>query len=408
MASSRGGAAFVLLYVGFTFLVGLPILLGEFALGRRARLSPPGALRAVLGRHWIGLGGFYLLISVVIFAFYSVIAGWALRYTLETAFVGLPDDPAAHFAGLASGPVAAGYHLAFVGLTAGVVALGVRGGIERAGLVLMPALFLILVGLALWAATLPGASEGYAFYLAPDFGALGDPGTWAAAAGQAYFSLGVGVGLMVTFASYLDDRHALPVEGGIVAVSDFSVALFAGLVIFPVVFAFGLSEGVVGLGADQAEGVLFIALPAAFEAMGGAGRFIGLLFFTALTVAALTSTISMLEIVVSSLVDETDLSRPRAAGLVGGGVAVLGLLPAFSLQALGTMNVLAGDVALGIGAFLLTLGVGWFMDDPVSELARGAPRWIRPWLPGWHFAVRWVAPVVTGGVLFLMIRDLVG
>lgn len=403
--ASSGGAAFVLLYIGLTLLVGVPLLMSEMAIGRRMKLSPIGALRGAIGPAWVPVGYLFVIAGFVIFSFYAVIAGWAVRYGLEALVFGLPADPAQHFRDIATGVPAAIYHVAFVAVTVAVVMAGVKKGIEKAALILMPMLFVILVGLAIWAATLSGASEGYQFYLSPDFSLLLDPKTISDAAGQTYFSLSLGMGAILTFASYMGRGHNLGKESIIIASADFSVAFLAGLVVFPVVFALGFSDQIIGLTASDAEGVLFIALPGAFAAMGAWGRIIGVLFFFGLSVAALTSTISLLEVVVSSVIDEWKIPRAKASLLMGGGIAIAGIAPAMSLNILGQMNSIAGELFLALGAFLTVIAVGWIMDDPVSELADGASPFIRKMLPIWYGVVRYVLPVITGGVLVIMIQS---
>ncbi len=268
----------------------------------------------------------------------------------------------------------------------------------------MPLLLGILVLLAIWAGTLDGAGAGYSYYLAPDFGALSDPRTIADAAGQAYFSLSLGMGALITFASYMGKGNDLGKESAIVAFADFAVAFIAGMVVFPVVFALGFDNLVIGLGPTESEGVLFIALPAAFQSMGALGRLLGVVFFFALSVAALTSTISLLEVVVSSVIDEFKIERKKAALIVGAGIAVTGLAPAYDSSVIAIMNSMAGDLALGVGVFATVIIVGWLMEDPVAELEQGASQLVRATLPMWYFGVRFVLPIITGTVLFLMVR----
>jgi len=287
-----------------------------------------------------------------------------------------------------------------------VVAGGVKNGIEKAATLLMPALFIILIGMALWAAGLDGSGAGYRFYLTPDMAGLLHPGTIADAAGQTYFSLSLGMGAMLTYASYLGKNHNLPKESSIIAAADFGVAFIAGLVVFPVIFALGFSNLIEGLSPGDAEGVLFIALPAAFNSMGVYGRAIAIAFFVALIVGALTSTISLLEVVVSSLIDETRAQRKKVTWLVGGAIAVVGLAPAFDIQWLVRMNNWAGTLFLGIGAFATVIFVGWFMEDPVAELADGASSLTKKTLQAWYQLTRYVLPIVTGTVLYFMIRNL--
>jgi NSS family neurotransmitter:Na+ symporter len=403
-AAGSGGAAFVMLYIALTFIIGIPLLMCELSIGRRTKLSPIGALRGVAGPAAVPLGFLFVLAGFVIFSFYGVIAGWAVRYGIEAVLTGLPTDAAAHFSGMASGTPAALYHVGFVALTVGVVMAGVKGGIEKAAIYLMPLLFGILVLLAIWAGTLDGAGAGYAYYLAPDFSLLMDPGTIADAAGQTYFSLSLGMGALITFASYMGKGNNLGKESTIVAFADFAVAFMAGMVVFPIVFALGFDSLVIGLGAGDAEGVLFIALPAAFQSMGGFGRFLGIVFFFALSVAALTSTISLLEVVVSSFIDEFNLDRKKASLIVGAGIAVIGLAPAYDISILAMMNSIAGELALGIGAFATVIIVGWVMHNPIEELEQGASPMVKSTLPIWYFVVRFILPIITGAVLFLMIQ----
>lgn len=406
-AAHSGGAAFVLLYLGLTLVVGIPLLLAELTIGRRMRLSPIGALRGAAGPRWVPVGYLFVLAGLTIFSYYTVIAGWAVRFGIEILVFGLPTDPATRFGEMASGPGAAGFHVLFVLATVMVVSAGVRKGIERAALLLIPLLFLILIGLAIWASGLDGASPGYAYYLAPAWSDLLDPGVVANAAGQTYFSMSLGMGASLTFASYMRDDANLVKEGTIIAFSDFSVAFLAGLVVFPVVFALGFSDQVIGLGASEAEGVLFIALPGAFATMGSAGRGLGLVFFSALSVAALTSTISLLEVVVSSVMDEWRVPRRTAALGAGGLVVLLGLAPSFSLSVLSLMNTVAGEIALALGAFLTVIAVGWFVQNPDEELRKGGNATTRWLTPGWLAVVRYVLPIVTGAVLVFMIGEIV-
>lgn len=402
--ASSGGAAFVVLYVGLTFFIGIPLLMSELAIGRRMKLSPIGALRGVAGPAWVPVGYLFVVAGFVIFAFYAVIAGWAVRYGVEALLFGLPEDPGQHFSDIATGVPAAAYHVGFVLLTTLIVMAGVKTGIEKAAMILMPTLFAILVGLAIWAFTLEGGGAGYAFYLDADFSQLLNPTTISDAAGQTYFSLSLGMGALITFASYMGGKGDLVRESTIIAFADFAVAFTAGLVVFPVVFALGFADQVIGLGANEAEGVLFIALPGAFAAMGGFGRVVGVIFFFALSVAALTSTISLLEVVVSAVIDEFKVPRKKAALLMGGGIAILGIAPAMSLSILGKMNSIAGELFLALGAFLTVIVVGWIMDDPIAELSKGASPLMKKTLPAWYFMVRYILPVATGAVLVLMIK----
>ena len=399
LAAENGGGAFVALYLLFALLVGLPVLLAELAIGRGAQRGPVGALALLGGSAWPALGGLFVLSGFLILAYYSVIAGWTLRYVFEIATAGLPADAGARFDGIASGAGAVGWHLGFMALTIATVLGGVRRGIERLALVLMPALFALLAGLAVYAATLDGAAEGYRFYLEPDFGAVRGGGVLTAAASQAFFSLSLGMGVMLTYGSYLSQETSLPRQAFAIAGADFAVALVAGLAVFPMIFAFGLSDQIGG----SAIGALFVTLPRAFAEMGGAvGVAVGLLFFVALAIAALTSAISLLEVVVATSIDALGWSRRGATLAAGGLIAAVGIVPALDVESLGLMDQLAGELFLVFGGLLLALFAGWFATGARKPAADGG----EPWLRGWKWLLRLPVPLVLAYVLVRFAQNL--
>lgn len=401
-ASEGGGAAFVLLYIGMTIVLGIPLMLTEFGIGRRGQSAPVGALRRVAGPRWALVGWLGAAGSLLILSYYSVIAGWTVRYALEALLVGFPAEAGAHFGNIAAGGGAVGYHLAFMVLTLLVVLGGIHGGIERVSLILMPALFVIVIGLALWATTLNGAAAGYSVYLKPDLDELQNPAVWRAAAAQAFFSLSLGMGAMMTFASYLDRRANLPESATIVSYTDFGVAFVAGLVVFPVIYSLGL-QGAVGA---STVGALFIALPGAFDAMGLVGRVVGSAFFIALVVGALTSAISMLEVVTASFIDEFKVPRRTAAIVAAVAAALLGLIPALDTDALGLMDKIAGEFLLVLGALLLSIIGGWLVRKQMQEeLTTGASRWWALQVPRILAVLRFVVPPIVAVVLFFSARE---
>jgi len=399
LASENGGAAFVILYLFLTLLVGLPVMLAELTIGRGAGKSPTQALAHFGGGAWRPLGWLFVASGFLILAYYSVIAGWTLRYSLEGLASGFGADAAATFERLHHGWGAVAWHLVFMLLTVSVVVRGVKGGIERLSLVLMPALFLIVAGLAIYATTLDGGSRGYSYYLSTDFSAILEPRVWSQAAGQAFFSLSLGMGAMLTFASYLGDDAHLPNESLVIAGADFAVAFVAGLVVFPVIFAFGLEKEV----GESTIGSLFITLPAAFHDMGAVGRFVGVLFFSTLVVGALTSAISLLEVVTATAIDNLGWSRGRATWLMGGLIALLGIPPALDTSILGAMDQVAGNVFLVLGGLALSIFVGWVMRDPLGEVSRGASG-VR-WFFLWRALLRSVVPVLLAIVLWSALQD---
>jgi NSS family neurotransmitter:Na+ symporter len=398
LAAENGGAAFVVLYVAMTLFVGLPVMLAELVVGRGAQRSPLQALTHYGGPRWKPLGWLFVACGFLILAYYSVIAGWTARYALQGLATGFAGDAGERFGEISTGPSAILWHLLFLGATVAVVAGGVRGGIERVAVGLMPVLFLIVLGLALYAATLEGGGAGYRYYLDTDFREIFDAEVLADAAGQAFFSLSLGMGALLTFASYLDRDHHLPNESLVIAGSDFAVAFVAGLVVFPLIFALGLQREV----GESTVGALFITLPHAFDAMGGAGRVVGVLFFVALAIGALTSAISLLEVVTASAIDGFGWPRPLAAVVLGLAIALLGIPAALDLDLLGRMDQLAGNVLLVAGGLALSLFVGWRMPDPIAEVEAGAPG-VR-WFFLWRHLLRFVVPAVLAGVLFQAAR----
>ena len=393
LAAENGGAAFVLLYVAMTAAVGLPVLLAELVIGRSAQRSPIAALTHFGGTRWRPLGVLFVASGFLILGYYGVIAGWTLRLVFEAASAGFDPDAAAHFADTATGPEAVAWHVGFLAVTVVIVTGGVKGGIERANLLLMPLLFAIVVGLALYAATLDGAGAGYRYYLSADFGELLSLSVLRDAAGQAFFSLSLGMGAMMTYASYLGPDADLPDESATIAGADFAVAFVAGLLVFPLIFALGLQQEV----GSSTVGALFITLPHAFAEMGAVGRWVGLLFFVALLVGALTSAISLLEVVVASAIDVWGLSRRTAAIGLGALIAGVGVPAALDLDVLGAMDQLAGNVFLILGGLALALFVGFVIPAPERELETGAGP-VR-WFFLWRFLLRWLVPTVLAVVL---------
>ncbi|MCA9511920.1 MAG: sodium-dependent transporter, partial [Myxococcales bacterium] len=404
LTAEKGGAAFVVLYLLFTAAVGVPVMLAELAIGRGSQRSPIAALAHYGGPAWRPLGALFVASGFVILAYYGVIAGWTVRYAGLALVGALPDAPGAYFERISQGWPAFGFHVAFMAATTLVVSGGVKAGIERAAEVMMPALFAIVAGIAIYAATLDGASAGYAYYLNVDFANVLDWDVVAAAAGQAFFSLSLGMGAMLTFASYLGRDHDLPSESLMIASADFGVAFLAGFMVFPLIFALGLQGDVMGQDTGTV-GALFIALPKAFAEMGAAGRVVGFAFFVALIVGALTSAISLLEVVVAAAMDGLGASRPRAAVVAGALITALGGLAAWRIDVLDAMDTVANNLFLVGGGLGLSLFCGYAMRDARAEALSGSRggRWTWAWMP----LLRFVVPVVLLTVLAVSIDDTV-
>ncbi len=400
-ASRGGGAAFVILYVGFVLVVGLPLLTAELAIGRHTRLSPIRALARIGSRRWAWVGWMFVLVGFFVLSSYSIIMGWTARLLLDSVRGALPTDPAAHFAQISAGASAVPPHLISMAITVLVVSAGIRAGIERAARLLMPVLFLLLVLLAGWAATLSGASAGYGFYLRPSVKELLNADVIAAAAGQAFFSLSLGMGGLITLASYMErGRGNLARQAGTIALADTSVAIVGGLVVFPVIYHLGLQEQV---GASPI-GALFITLPGAFSALETGGTLVATVFFFTLYIAALTSATVMLEVVVAGVIDAWGWPRRRTTLMAGAAIALFGIPGALSTNWLAFVDKMVGEVFLIVGGLLTALLTGWVWSHGAGEeLSRGF-RFGRLVI-GWLWLLRAVIPLVLFAVLYLTLRQ---
>lgn len=422
VAGQNGGAAFLLIYLLAVALIGAPVMLAELIIGRRTGRNPVGAFKELApGSAWVVLGGLGVLTGVMILSFYSVIAGWTLSYIFKTAAgtFGPGADTAAIFSEVAGSPVLAiGWHLAFMAITIYVVLGGVRDGIERWTKVLMPILFVLLVLLAIRAVTLSGAGAGLEFYFKPDFSKV--TGTVVLEAiGQAFFSLSLGMGAMITYGSYVSKRDDLVSSAAWVTGFDTTIAILAGLIIFPTLFHAGLEPGVGG------PGMVFVVLTSLLSSIPPApwgGIVFGTGFFVLLGIAALTSSVSLLEVATSWAVDERKWSRKRAATTLGviaflvgipsalanGAVPWLTELPGVGTDFLSFLFKMFGQYSLVIGALLISLFVGWVWG------VRAAGEEVRendgefPLGRTWAFLIRFICPVAITAILLNLVWTLFG
>ena len=378
----NGGAAFVIIYLACIALICVPYLFAELALGRNSQKNPVGAIEAIKqNTPWKLVGGLCVLTGVFILSYYGVVAGWAFGYIFK-GFLAPGVESGEFFSGFIADPSRV---LPLLGLfmlfTIGVVYGGVEKGIERWAKVLMPVLLVLMFVVIFRSVTLPGAGAGLDFYLNPDFSKLSAT-VFIEALGQAFFSLSLGMGAMITYGSYLPKRENLLVSGGYVALFDTAIALMAGLMIFPAVFAMGQTP-------DEGPALIFVILPQVFESMP-LGSFIGAVFFILLSIAALTSTVSLLEVVVSYFVDETSWSRAKSVWIVGAFTFVMGIPSALSqggsdlftnqIQLFGQtgflniMDFIWGNLSLAMGALLLSIFVAWIwgVDQAIEELREGS------------------------------------
>ncbi|MFP4686923.1 MAG: sodium-dependent transporter [bacterium] len=400
LTAEYGGASFVFLYIVLLFLIGLPVMTAELTLGRGSRRSPVQALSQKGEQSWHWLGYLFVLTGFGILSYYSVIAGWTVRYMLDSLTGILMEvNTGEYFNSISEGQDALIYHLLFMAITTGIVLGGVRKGIERSVKLLIPTLFFLTFGLAIWAFYQPGSMEGYRFYLAPNWKNLLETYTLggssfsflnlnmlAAAAGQTFFTLSLGMGAIITYASYLSEEEDLFGETLIISFSNFSISFIAGLMIFPIIFSTNLIDEI----GDSTIGTLFVTLPEAFQKIGGWwGTILSFFFFFCLMLAALTSAISLLEVVTSTLIDEFNISRKNAAA--GSGLAIfLGGVPAaLSIGWLDLADRISGQFLLMVGGFFLTIYIGWVMKSALDELRRGMKFNA---IPLWLFLIRYIVP----------------
>lgn len=421
------GGAFVLVYLLCILAVGLPIMMAEVLIGRKTQLSAVGALKEAFGPAWGWVGGLGVFTGFVILSYYLVVAGWTLRYFAACVNWSLTGYDEAKASGAAFGAFAATGGLQvllvalFLGLTMAVVYRGIGGGIEKVARILMPALFLILITLLLSALSMDGSREALAFVFAPDFSRLELPGILEAL-GHSFFTLSLGMGAMITYGSYLGRRESVVSSAATIVILDTLIAITATVIMFSVIFAVpGMREQI----GKSTVGMLFITLPQLFYTVVPFGKLLAPLFYVLVTFAALTSTISLLEVVVSYFIDHRGMSRAKATTLCGLAIFAMGTVCAlsfggwgavsnFSLVYSGTpqaktgvfqhMDHLAANWLLPVGGFFITFGTGWLMTrkSTEDELIDGStPKWFHYGL--WRLFIRYLAPVAVAAIIVAVI-----
>ena len=415
-AGNHGGAAFILLYLACVFIMGMPIMIAEFTVGRRAKASTGRAFGLLADNSkWNVIGMLGVLAGLLILGYYSVVAGWTLEYILSSVTNGFadkkPEDFVAAFQSFSQDPIRpVVWLLAFLFFTHYIVVKGVKDGIEKSSKILMPVLFILIVVLAICSMALPNANKGLEFLLKPDFSKV-NADVFLGAMGQAFFSLSLGMGCLSTYASYFGSDTRLGKTALSVGVIDTFVAILAGLIIFPAAFS-------VGIQPDAGPSLIFITLPNVFQQAFGGIPFLAmifsLLFYVLLALAALTSTISLHEVVTAYLNERFKISRNRAAMLVTGFCVVTGILSSLSLGAwnakffsLGFFDLLdfvTAKLMLPLGGLLVCLFVGWYLKRSVSyeELTNyGLQK--APYFPIYMFILRYFAPIA---IILIFVNEL--
>ncbi|MFA7629037.1 MAG: sodium-dependent transporter [Candidatus Neomarinimicrobiota bacterium] len=421
ITGENGGAAFIIIYLLCILLIGLPVLIAEILLGRYAQKGPISTFRNYAKRHkkiWMAAGALFFLTGFIILGYYNVIAGWSMGYVFESlsghiAGFSSSGDAALHFQKLVSNPLwILFWHFVFVATGGLVVYFGVKNGIERIARLLMPIFFLILIFLVIWGISLDSNGKGLAFLFKPDWSTISFK-TVLIALGHAFFTLSVGMGVLLTYGSYLDKNDNILFCGSMIVVLDTLIALMAGLAIFTSVFGMGFNPA-------EGPGLVFNVLPAVFSMMPGCSLF-SLLFFTLLSIAALTSTISILEMLVSTLLDETRFSRHHIVIVVSALIFILGIPAALSFGSWSNirlfdrtmfdiMDYLSANILLPLGGLLIAVFVAWVMKKStvLNELYRGISENRGLCRTGnvWFFLLKFVAPVLIV-LVFLSITGII-
>ncbi len=400
----NGGGAFLLIYLIFIAAIGIPVMMSEFVIGRSAQLNPVGAFKKLApGKKWHLIGLLGVVSAFIILAFYTVVAGWTLEYLVQSVKwmimsnkIGFSqmDNHAVrsffsnHYESFISGiwrPII--WFLLMMFFTGYIVVSGVKNGIEKYAKVLMPVLLVLLLVLVVRSLSLEGSREGLRFLFKPNFSTIREAPVKIIieALGQAFFSLSIGMGTLITYGSYIRKKENLATTAVNVAVADTLIAVIAGMAIFPAVFAFGIDPG-------EGPDLVYITLPVIFQSMSG-GLIWAFMFFLLLCFAALTSTISVLEVIVAYFSEQLDMSRKKATVLATVSVGFLGIICTVSPKFFGVFNA-SPDLLLPLGGFFIVLFIGWFLAGNKSrdELSSGGiykARYYRLFI----FLVKFVAPL---------------
>ncbi|TQV75247.1 sodium-dependent transporter [Aliikangiella marina] len=415
-----GGAAFVVMYLAFCFILCFPVMVAEISIGRKTRRNAVGAFEALGHKKWSIIGYMGLASGVLILSFYNVVAAWAFGYFVDIVMGTFSVGPEAFGAFVGDWVKVGAYGLLFMGSTAYVVSHGIAGGIEKAARILMPTLFVMIVALIVYSLTLPNAMKGLEFYLVPDFSEINGNVIYSAL-GQAFFSLSLGMGALITYGSYLSRDSNIVKSAAQITLMDVGVAFLAGFMIFPFVFSQGIQT-------DGGPGLIFMTLPGVFESLGSVlGIVVGAFFFLLLSFAAFTSTISLLEVPTAYMVDEHKVERSKATWLIALVIFIVGipsLLSNGAVEALTNfiklpgsegytnfmdfVGVIANDTFLPLGGFLIAIFVAyiWRKENFDAELSEGDVEIKGSWLQSYvNFAVSYVCPVLLFLIFMVTVLD---
>ena len=420
-----GGAAFLILYLGFCFILCFPVMVAEIAIGRNTNKNPVGAFTALKGGKFRLVGLLGILSGFLILSFYNVVAGWAFGYFIEMVSGNYSVGGDGFGSYIADWKTVGAYGLIFMLITAFIVSRGVSGGIEKAAKILMPTLIVMILGLMIYAFTLPNAGAGIEFYLVPDFSEITFTTIYTALS-QAFFSLSLGMGALITYGSYVGKKDNVVSSAAYITLFDVGIAFIAGLMMFPLVAY--LSNGDMNA-IEGGPGLIFATLPGVFETLGPVlGRVIGGAFFLLLSFAALTSTVSLLEVPVAYVVDEHKVRRPVASWAVAGIIFLIGIpsllangavswltemvyLPGKEkvVSFMDIVEVLANDTFLPLGGCLISIFViyRWKKNNFNAELEQGNEKFAGSFMQKYlNVMLSYVAPVVLAVIFLLTVLNL--
>lgn len=414
----NGGAAFLFVYLACIAIIGVPVLIAEILIGRTGKRNPVGSFKALTkSKFWPYVGGMGILAGFMILSFYAVVAGWSFGYIIEAIKGSVlsyssPDQAAEHFTFLISDVSwILAMFIIFMLLTMLVVYFGVQKGIERGSKIMMPALFILLIIVMIKGITMEGSSAGIEFLFAPDWTKI-STNSILLALGQAFFTLSLGMGAMLTYGSYMSDNDNILVSSVQIIILDTLVAVIAGAAIFTAVFSTGLNP-------SEGAGLIFHTLPVVFSKMVG-GYIFSIIFFILLSIAALTSTISLMEVITAYFVDELNWKRHNAVVVFGIITIIFGIPSALSFNVLsdftiyeltifGIFEYLTANIMLPLGGLLIAIFIAyhWKFDKAIPELKKGAEKLFdkNPWLTtGWKILIKYFAPAL----IFLVLLQSLG
>ena len=413
--SEGGGAAFLLMYLFFCFILCFPVIVSEIAIGRKSNRNAIGSFEKLGFKKWSFIGKMGVITGILILSFYSVVAGWVLGYVFEM-IRGNFQVSESFYEYTNNVKHIMLYSFLFMFVTALIVSKGIADGIERASKILMPSLIFLMIILIIYALTLPNSIDGIKFYLIPDFSQI-NLNVAGSALGQAFFSLSLGMGMLITYGSYINKDNNIVKSAALITLSDVGIAFLAGLVIFPFIFSKNLA-------VEGGPGLIFTTLPQIFESLGQTtGILVGSTFFILLTFAALTSTVSLLEVPVSYVVDEYKVSRKLSVWIIAFFIFILGIPSLLSqgeflffknfITYLGASEPVdfmsfiihvSNDTLLPLGGFLITIFVAyiWKKENLLEEISIGNNNFKNSIIAKYiSFSISFLCPIILG-LLFLI------